>query len=371
VRRGWLVIALVSLCVGSRGDADELPSSLPSASASASAPATEPDDDPSWRAYHEAFFALASGDTVRARQRLEDLVRAHPEHPAATRAKSVLADLPPAPPVVTVPLPPDEALRTETPSRGARAELVLFQTLHGVVAGLELCQVIDCDDARPYAASLMSGGGLGLGLSILGTRQGVRAGHTAMMDSGVLWGAWNGFGVSQIRESNEKALYASMLVGQAVGLGVGALAWNGPRPTAGQVATASAVGTWATLLTAFVHGMTEFDASGRTIWTTLLLAGDAGLLAGAALAYRVPVSRGRVYLVNAGGILGLLAGSIFVHYGEPSGPKIFVPLTAGTVLGLGLAIYSTRGWDLPANAPSLAVVPQAGGGLSAVVGGRF
>lgn len=365
VRRGSAAVVILVVCVGSRGFADDAPATLPS-------PLADPVHDEVWAAYHQAFEALASGDTDRARQRLQDVVRAHPTHPAAKRAEKVLLDLPPLAPPAPAPMTPEQALRHESPSRGARAELVLFQTLHGVVAGLELCQVIDCDSARPYAAALMGGGAAGLGLSLLGTRKGVRAGHAEMTDSGVLWGAWSGLAISQIRgDQDDKSVWTTVLVGQGVGLGIGALAWNGPKPTAGQVAMASSAGTWATLLTLFTHGIAEFDASPPILWTSLLIAGDVGILAGAALAYQVPVSRGRVYLVNAGGILGFMAGSVVAAFGKPSAPRIFVPMMAGTLAGLALAVHKTSDWDLPAAAPSFAILPHADGGITAALGGPF
>lgn len=365
VRRGAAVVVILVLCAGSRGYADDSPATLPTSAA-------DPVHDEVWAAYHQAFKALASGDADLARQRLQDIVRAHPTHPAARRAEKVLLDLPPLSPPAPLPMTPEQALRKEVPSRGARAELVLFQTLHGVVAGLELCQVIDCDSARPYAAALMGGGAAGLGLSLLGTRKGVRAGHAEMTDGGVLWGAWNGLAISQIRDDlDDEAIWTTVLLGQGVGLGIGALAWNGPKPTAGQVAMASSAGIWATVLTIFTHGITEFDASPRLLWTSLLLASDVGILAGAALAYKVPVSRGRVYLVNAGGILGFMAGSVVAAHGEHSGPQIFVPMMVGTLAGLALAVHQTSDWDVPAGAPHLAILPHADGGITAALGGQF
>jgi hypothetical protein len=94
------------------------------------------------------------------------------------------------------------------------------------------------------------------------------------------------------------------------------------------------------------------------------------------------MSRGRSLLIDAGGLLGTLAGASIPAFANPeNGPAIGASGLAGMALGLGLATYLTRGWDEDrddapaARAGGAMAVPVLarleGGGFSAGVAGRF
>ena len=92
------------------------------------------------------------------------------------------------------------------------------------------------------------------------------------------------------------------------------------------------------------------------------------------------MSRGRSLLIDAGGLLGALAGaSIPAFANSENGPAIGASGLAGMATGLAIAAYVTRDWDEDRDEPRAArgggamAVPMLarleGGGFSAGVGG--
>jgi hypothetical protein len=337
-------------------------------------PSPEARDDAAWSAYHQAFRALLSGDRAGGVAALGRIEAAYPGHPAAQHAATLLrvvrAREEPRPDADAT--AEEEAGRGERPTRGARAELIVFQTLHGVAVGAELCASLACQGARPHALALMAGGGVGLGLSLLGSARGVTPGQVELLDTGTLWGAWNGFEASLIAGENTGSarFWRTMMIGQGGGLLLGGLLWFPLRPTSGQVALASTVGAWSTVATAFGVAALDLHGSDRQLWTTLLVAGDAGLVVGAVAARGSTISRGRTLLVDAGGVLGLLVGALIATGSNSSQTKATAGLI-GTGLGLAVSGYATRDWDVPVTNARLAVAPAPGGGAVAGLGGTF
>jgi hypothetical protein len=200
----------------------------------------------------------------------------------------------------------------------------------------------------------------------------VTPGQVELLDTGTLWGAWNGFEASLIagQGTGSARFWRTMIVGQGGGLLLGGLLWYPLRPTSGQVALASTVGAWATVATALGAAALQLHGSNAQLWTALLVAGDAGLLAGAIAARGSTISRGRTLLVDAGGVLGLLLGAL-VASGTDSSRAAAIAGLAGTGLGLAITGYATRDWDAPATRARVAVAPAPGGGAVASLGGTF
>lgn len=335
----------------------------------------EPRDDDAWSAYHEAFRRLLTGEEAAARAELAGIEASYPGHPAARQAASLLAlarHMPPAPPEAVLAAPPVEVSPRERLSRGARAELIIFQTVHGIVAGAELCAALECDGTRAHALSLMGGGLAGVGLSLLGSAGGVTAGQVELLDTGTLWGAWNAIEIGIIagQDGGEAGFWRTLLIGQGLGLGVGGLLWLPFRPTSGQVAMASTVGVWSTVLTALSLAAADQNMSEAAIFTTLLVAGDLGLAVGGVAARDSDMSRGRTLLIDAGGVLGLLAGAL-VASGTDSQATAATAALIGTATGLVVATYATRTWDAPPRSVRLTAMPVPGGGFGAMAGGAF
>src|SRR5256885_1033189 len=114
----------------------------------AAPPAADPRSDPAWQLYHEAFAALMQGEPSRARALASAPLRDYPDHAAAGRIHDAHLGL--APGAADEPTPPSDRAASEAPSRGARAELALFQALNGIALGTEICIAAQCDKAESY-----------------------------------------------------------------------------------------------------------------------------------------------------------------------------------------------------------------------------
>lgn len=330
-----------------------------------------------WERYHDAFLAIANGDRARGRRLLREVIDRFGAHPATDLAAEILASL-------STPLPPPQKAThraqfgPEGPSALARAELATFQTLYGITAGGLFCGALSCNDERLLVGSLAIGGATGLAVSLLGTRGGITPGRAQTIDAASGWGLFNGFALAGAADLDTAPTFGLMLASQIAGVGA-ALAINRYRdPRGGDVSRATSFGLWAGVLTLFVHGATDFDASGRAVNTSLLVVVDAALVTAGVLNYLdiAPVSRGRMLLIDAGGVVGALVGMgvpIFIANSTGSPEVFFTSAILGTISGLGLTTYLTRDWDdFDVPDVSIGVLPSTEGeGASIVLGGRF
>jgi hypothetical protein len=313
------------------------------------APVIDPRTDPAWSLYHQVFAALVRGQRARARDLVSALLRDHPGHAATSLVRG--SELGAGPGTVDQP-PPDF---TEKPTRTARAELAAFQTVHGIVAGIEVCILLECDDGSAIFGSLLLGGAAGALVSLnIGELTG---GQRALLNSGTAWGAANATLVLVASQPDEGKSYAlGLLAGQGAGLGIGA-ALSKFRPNAGQVALANSGGQWAFALTGLTLLAIESDSlDAKSVSLTLLVAMDAGIIAAAYLASRMPqVSRAQTLLIDAGGIVGgVIGGSLGILIsGEASDRTTPAAAAGGVVVGLGLAAYFTRDWGTERGSSSL------------------
>jgi hypothetical protein len=337
----------------------------------ASAQAQDVPADPAWQLYDQAFERLAAKDREGAGVLLRRLRDQFPGHPAATQATLRLADV-----AAAAPAPADQGPeasqtpRPESTSSFARAELALTMTINGVYMGYQACKMLGCmdeygDSSRYMAASVMIGGGAGLGLSLFLTREGITQGQAQLLDSSITWGSWNSLPLyDKLRDDQADA--AVGLAFQLGGLGAGLLLDRVWKPTSGEVAVANTTGLWTTVLTAMAFGMAGDDPD----LTTLVIVGDLGLALGGMLGTRLPgISRGRTLLIDTGGVLGMLAGGLIAVAGDPDDEsQVFVPLFVGTTVGLAIASFATRRWDVPATPPArLSVMPMGSRGWGAAL----
>lgn len=324
------------------------------------------------RAKERAFL----GETRAAVRLLRQVVERYPSSPEGQEAAQILRRV--------------EAIRRERAARvasdgeekreaSARAELVIAQTIHGIALGGELCGALGCDDGRLVVGSLLLGGGLGLGLSLGLTREGIQPGFSSAMNSGTVWGLWHGVGVLNIVEPrDDQAFFGILMAGQLAGLGIGAASYQLLRPRAGSVALANSGALWGNVLSFILHGMNRFDASDEAIWASQLIATDVGLIVGGLIATQHPVSRGRALVIDAGGVMGFLVGIGLpvLILNEPPDSQVawFGSALAGTIVGLSAATYFSRGWDAGGasdeTTPQVMLMPSKDGASLAVMG-RF
>lgn len=341
------------------------------------APGGEPvADHPAWTAYHQAFLALSAGRRTECLEQLRHLQQTYATHPLAARATALLRELTATGsaredgerPTSVIAAIPGEG-RDGPATSLSRAEFVVAQTIHGVGLGLELCLMAECDDSRAVGASMIAGGGVGLGLSLLLTGDGITPGHAALLNAGTAWGAASGFffsGVINPTTDEARVIPASMIAGQLAGLGLGHLIWRGTHASAGDVAIATSGGLWLDFVTLMVVGATfDGDLEPEAAFGALLASTAVGLGAGALIADQYPMSRGRVLIIDGGAAVGALVGvgAGLIIQSDESAPYFVLP-AIGAVGGLALTTYLTRNWDRDDND-----LPQVAFGLSPWQGG--
>jgi hypothetical protein len=399
VARG--VLATLVFVVAAAGGARAQEAAVPAATPDAGAPARAASvgsagdaDDSAWRDYDAAFRALVEGRRDDARRLIATLVARAPTHPAAARGAALLRLWPasgaatgpariPAPTPVAVapdaaraPLDEDEPEGApKGPTSSARAELASFQTFHGIAVGLELCVLMTCNDPTAGFGLPLIFGGLGLTVALISTPGGALPGNVAVLDAGVWWGAWNATALGVIAEAYSSRFAGGLLLGQALGLGTGAVIAHTLHPEAGEVSLANTAGLWSGAIALFARGSNDFHGSDANIMKSLLLASDAGLAGGFLLAAAFPMSRGHALLIDAGGVGGALLGlgaAALIGGDGAARPTYFKAMLPSTVLGLAAAAYFTRRWDTPDVPVALTLAPVADGhGAAAVLAGQF
>lgn len=342
-------------------------------------PASDDLSDDVWRTYHLAFKALAAGRRAEAREMLEHITKAYGGHPAGKHATEILERLDRGETVIERPdVPPaatDDVLGRDTaPTAFSRAELVVFQTLHGIGIGGEICIAAHCDDARAVGAALTLGGGVGLATSLLLTGDGISPGHTAALNAGAAWGFGLTFMTMGIAQPDpEEVLFGALIGGQLAGIAAGELIWRQTHLSAGDVSLVSSVAIWSNVLTLFAFGMAEFDVEEEEVFATMLAVSALGLSGGALLADRFPMTRGHVLVIDGGGIIGGLMGvgiDLLLQGDDVEPGPLFALAGVGTIGGLALTAYLTRNWDVPDSSLMATFVPYEGGGML-MVGSAF
>jgi hypothetical protein len=375
----WLaaIVLVAALTRPVHAEPTEQPAPLPGP-----ATPTQGESDPAWLLYQAATLALAEGDRAQALQRLEQLAAEFPGHPATRLAIPLRLTL-------ERPREPEEGPETpEHATRTARAELVSFQTMAGLVAGATLCEATGCQSARTTVLTFAVTSGTALGLSLLGTQDGITPGATLAIDSGTAWGIWHGGALNTITytdptnftnqsfDDRDHRTGRFFLGGQLLGTGAGlAVAMYG-QPHAGQVSLATSGGIWSGALAALALNAMDFRGTDAQWLTTLLVASDLGLGAGAFVSTKVATSRSRMLLIDSAGLLGMLLGmglDVAVEGQANSQGRLFGAGLAGTLAGLGTGVYLTRHWDVPELASALvtpALQPVPGGAMLSL-SGRF
>lgn len=293
--------------------------------------------------YERGFGALADDRAEEAREIFDEVIRICPTHRAAPemrRLADAIADRP-------IDSSTEVASGEEQPSLLAWGELMAFQTLHGVGQGILLCAAFGCEDARPFALAGFAGASVGAGLSIIGFKR-LRYGQASAIDSGTGWGIWNGIALAVITEPDERAGMAIvsglMAAGTLAGIGSAFLA-----PRNGAVSFSNSSGIWLGVLTLLIGIAAEADFQ-KTIMPIGMAVTNAGLVAGAIASRYLPISRGRVLLIDAGGVVGLLLGlglAALINTELP-GPLAGTLSSIGTAAGLVSTYFITSRLDEPA-----------------------
>lgn len=241
-----------------------------------------------------------------------------------------------------------DRLNLEEPSVLSRAELVTFQTVHGMVLGFQTCVLVDCRSARSGVSLPALGGLLGLGGSLFLSRDGVHPGMVAAVNTGTLAGSWGGFWTMQLLDQWGANTAGAMMVGQLLGMGAGYGLAEVLRPTSGDVALANHMGIWSTVTFLMItQGILNINASNQAIIGSMLVVPTLGAVGGGLLAAHYPMSRPRVRVISASGAVGGLLGFAiaFLIFEENLSETVrFSSALVGIAGGLGAGTYFTREW---------------------------
>lgn len=324
------------------------------------------ENDEAWSLYADAYEATLEGEPAEAERLLEQLRQRFPGHEATKRGERALSlSRKTTGRSALAPGELGEFLRNEEPIPLARAELAILQTFNGIAAGLEVCGLLECDDARPFVVSAMLGGGVGLAGSLYLSRGGITQGHTLAVNSGATWGAVHAGLLSLSLSTTTRTSSGMLLAGQLGGTALGHYLWGALKPGAGDVSLMNSGAIWALVLNVLIQSAAQVNLSSGAYFGAMIAAVDIGLIGGGLLASYMPMSRSRTLVIDAGGILGMLLGfaiDTLVGGTRPSDRSFFGLGAVGAVGGLVGATLLTRNWDLDELPPAqLSVLPTEGG----------
>lgn len=256
----------------------------------------------------------------------------------------------------------------ESPTVLARAELVGGQGVNGLAQAMLLCAAAQCGSSpQLFAGSAVLGAGLGVGLSAWITRDGISGGPAQVINSGAAWGAYQGtLLATMIAEAGDplwKPWVTISLTGLA-GTGVGTALAYWVQPSGGPVAMANSGGIWASVLTTLFLSPAFDYFRPDTVQTVNLVAANGGILLLGLVSRYAQLSRGRMFLIDAGGVLGLLLGfaaGTFAGLTETY-PRAMGPVAAvGGIAGLAAAFAITIDLDEQTGI-EVALLPMIGSG---------
>jgi len=346
-----------------------------------------------WDIYHRGTMNLAVGDLDKARSLFQSL--ANSDSALKNDAQEILDILAgPAglskvldreiklaePPETTEPfkyLTESESTfpMKEKPSGLARGLLVAGQISHGIVLGLELCGLAECEDSRAFIGSVVAGAGVGLAGSLFyKSEAGITAGESSALNSGTLWGAW--FTTTFIAGSGAhltaNQTLGTYMLGQTIGTIGGGLYYRVFEPTAGEVSMVNSAGIWSGALGGLALSIIGVDGQ-TSFWLPMFVITHGTAAVTAAFARDYSMSRGRVLLIDGSGVLGGLLGLgvLVMALGDSAVAEVYqVGTGLGIVGGLAVGTLLTAGFDVPDVNASVAMVPTEGGGIM-MLGAQF
>jgi hypothetical protein len=171
-------------------------------------------------------------------------------------------------------------------------------------------------------------------------------GRTQAIEAAGNWGSLNGGLVAGLLDANSRGTVGATLGAGLAGI-VGGWALTARRsPSSGDVAVTTSGAMWGFVTGGLALAFAGDDPDDKLVMGTLLAATDAGLLTMALASRRIDISRGRSLLIDAGGLVGTLAGLSIPFFMESEEPAAYGAAgLAGLAAGLGSAIGLTRGWD--------------------------
>lgn len=248
--------------------------------------------------YEEGFVKLSEQRYQDSIRLFDEVLHDCPSHPFASEMRRLAKEQ-----VKVAGIQED----SEGGSWLARAEVIAFQTLHGIGQGIFICVAAECDNAR-VVAGLGIGGALLFGGASFWLSSGISSGSALAVNSGTGWGIWNGLALSIALDLDDGGPFG-MISGVALGgtaLGIVAAYLFDPSPS--QVSLANTTGIWSGALAALamlIHG----EGSERAFFGVEMAVTNLGMIGGAIAGQFIDIGRGWLFVVDAGGVLGGLLGA--------------------------------------------------------------
>lgn len=235
--------------------------------------------------------------------------------------------------------------------RSSRVELQVFGTLYGLWLGVAVPAALGADQAEGYGAGLLIGGPLGLFSSrAYGRANPMSEGQARAISWGGIWGSWQGSGWAGIADARTEAGFAATIAGGLAGIVTGAVIARNPVRS-GVSSGAQGGSIWGSVYGAMIAGLFDPDA-GDGVVASSLIAGNVGLIAGAAVAGKYDLSRGRVRIINLGALVGGLGGLGIDLLVQPNDDEAFIAIPLVTsIAGLAIAAHATRNSDGAVSGP--------------------
>ena len=198
------------------------------------------------------------------------------------------------------------------PIRSGRTELVIGAMVFGGAAGPLLVASVLGDSTFGNTGlgllvyMLSSGAGIGAGFlgSFLATRDGIKVGYSSLMIGSAVWGTSFATSLSLGLQVPTRYVYGLAIAGSGIGMTAGFLVARKTDISAGDAALVNSGGTWGTATGALLAQAIFRNPSSSQFGWFMLGGTTAGVLTGSLLAWKLELSRGRVGLIDVGGLAG-------------------------------------------------------------------
>jgi len=264
-------------------------------------------------------------------------------------------------------------LPEEQSNRSAQVELMVWSATYGAWLGIAIPGALGAQGPEPYGVGLLLGGPGGfLGGRALARSRALSEGQVRAITFGSLWGTWQGFGLMELMDWGEKErcdldvcwvegpdskdVFKAFVVGGLAGTVTGALLARKPisRGVATAVNFGALWGSWFGLA-----GGILVDLEGDGVLASVLVGGNAALLATARLAPEWNISRNRARLISIAGVIGGLAGAGMDLIMQPDDEKVAIGIPlAASIAGLVIGASLTSDEGMRAGSDALALEAQ-------------
>lgn len=289
--------------------------------------------------YEDAFRLIVEGDYGEAYDRLDEIISTYPGTIYARLAQDRRRRL-------------EElnlsSIKRKKIDQSGRIESVVFSTLYSTWLGMGSARLAKADSGKAIAAGMMIGAPAGLLTSLALTRNAkLSRGQAELINFSGYWGTWQGLGLAIILDKNddEKTMISSAMAGGLLGILTTSILTRKIDLSLGDASLIHYGGLWGTWLS-FLAGFLAGIKDGDDHLALVLLGGNLGAAATAALSSKIEMSLGQASLTSLSGIVGtLVAGGFLLIFQPDSERAIWGTLMAGGILGLVGGGYEVMGSD--------------------------